>query len=580
MLAGLSSLAGVGLGAAGPLLTKTAVDDARNGRTGAMPLIIAALVVLALIRFGASFLRRWAGGRLSLDVQHDLRQDVFGALSRLDGAGQDALRTGQVVSRATSDLQVVQGLLAMVPLAAGFVVLFVASLAVMVVLSPLLTVMALLVIPSVYLLTRATRTVLFPATWAAQQSAADVAEIVEEDVTGVRVVKGFGQEDRELGRLRTAAARLYRNRMRAVRLTGRISPGLAAMTSLGQVGVLALGGYLALHGAVTIGTFLAFSLYLAQLVSPTRMLSFLLILGQQARASVERVLEIVDARASVVDPADPQQLPDGPLAVGFDDVSFGYTSDEPVLDGFSLTVPAGATIALVGASGSGKSTVSLLLPRFYDPQAGRITVGGVDLREAGRPDLRARVGVVFEEAFLFSDTIAANIAYGRPGASAAEVQAAARAAEATEFIQALPDGIRHRDRRPRSHPVRRPAAAAGAGPGHDHRPPRAGARRCDQRGRPGDRGGHPRHPAPADRGPHDHPDRPPPVHPGPGRHGGHGRGRPGPGRRHPRRADEPVPALSGPARRRFRGSGRAGRRRARRGQRFGVRPARGAAWPP
>ena len=441
LIAGLSSLAGVGLGAAGPLLTKTAVDDARNGRTGAMPLIIAALVLLALIRFGASFLRRWAGGRLSLDVQHDLRQDVFGALSRLDGAGQDALRTGQVVSRATSDLQVVQGLLAMVPLAAGFVVLFVASLVIMVVLSPLLTVMALLVIPSVYLLTRATRTVLFPATWAAQQSAADVAEIVEEDVTGVRVVKGFGQEDRELGRLRAAAGQLYRNRMRAVRLTGRISPGLAAMTSLGQVGVLALGGYLALHGAVTIGTFLAFSLYLAQLVSPTRMLSFLLILGQQARASVERVLEIVDSRASVVDSTDPALLPAGPLAVTFDDVRFGYTADEPVLDGFSLAVPAGATIALVGASGSGKSTVSLLLPRFYDPQAGRIAVGGVDLRGTSRPDLRARVGVVFEEAFLFSDTIAANIAYGRPAASPAEIAAAAQAAEATDFIEALPDGF-------------------------------------------------------------------------------------------------------------------------------------------
>ena len=201
-MAALSALAGVGLGALTPLLTKSAVDDATSGHTDGLPLVITALVALALVRFVSSFVRRWAGGRLSLDVQHDLRQDVFAALSRLDGAAQDALRTGQVVSRASSDLQVVQGLLAIVPLSAGQVVLFVASLGIMIALSPLLTLTALITVPAVYLLTRATRTTLFPATWAAQQSAAEVAEIVEEDVTGVRVVKGFGQEDREIGRLR------------------------------------------------------------------------------------------------------------------------------------------------------------------------------------------------------------------------------------------------------------------------------------------------------------------------------------------------------------------------------------------
>ena len=247
-----------------------------------------------------------------------MRQDVFGALQRLDGSGQDRLRTGQVVSRATSDLQMVQGLLMMVPLSAGQVVLFVVSLVIMVMLSPLLTVMALLVVPAVVLMTRATRTVLFPATWAAQQSAAEVAEIVEEDVTGVRVVKGFGQEDRELGRLRDGARRLYSNRMRAVRMTAKISPGLQALTALGQVGVLALGGYLALNGTISLGTFLAFTLYLAQLVAPTRMLTMLLVLGQQARASVERVLEIVDSLPEITERADPVSVPSGPLTVEFD----------------------------------------------------------------------------------------------------------------------------------------------------------------------------------------------------------------------------------------------------------------------
>ena len=440
-MAALSALAGVGLGALTPLLTKSAVDDATSGHTDGLPVVITALVVLALIRFVSSFVRRWAGGRLSLDVQHDLRQDVFAALARLDGAAQDALRTGQVVSRASSDLQVVQGLLAIVPLSAGQVVLFVASLAIMIWLSPLLTLTALITVPAVYLLTRATRTTLFPATWAAQQSAAEVAEIVEEDVTGVRVVKGFGQEDREVGRLRTGAARLYADRMRAVRLTARLNPGLVAMTAVGQVGVLALGGYLAFRGTITIGTFLAFNLYLSQLVAPTRTLSFLLILGQQARASVERVMEIIDSRAAITDPVGTaDEVPAGPLDVRLDGVRFGYTKDEPVLDGFDLRVPAGSTVALVGASGSGKSTVSLLLPRFYEGQAGSISLAGVDIRRFRLADLRRSVGVVFEEAFLFSDSIAANIAYGRPDATVADIRTAARAAEAEDFILALPDG--------------------------------------------------------------------------------------------------------------------------------------------
>ena len=440
LLAGLSAVGGVGLGALTPLLTQIAVDDATSGNTNNLGWVIAGLVALALIRFGSSFLRRWAGGRLSLDVQHDMRQDVFSSLQRLDGSGQDKLRTGQVVSRASTDLQMVQSLLAMVPLSAGQVVLFVVSLGIMLWLSPLLTLMALLVVPAVVLVTRATRTVLFPATWAAQQSAAEVAEIVEEDVTGVRVVKGFGQEDRELGRLREGARRLYSNRMRAVRLTAKISPGLQALTALGQVGVLALGGYLALIGTISLGTFLAFTLYLAQLVAPTRMLTMLLVLGQQARASVERVLEIIDSLPEITERTDPVPLPSGPLAVEFRGARFGYSPDDPVLTSFDLRVPAGATVALVGASGSGKSTVSLLLPRFYDPQDGVVRVGGLDVRDVAMKDLRGAVGVVFEEAFLFSDSIAANIGYGRPDATDAEIRAAAVGAEAADFIEALPDG--------------------------------------------------------------------------------------------------------------------------------------------
>ncbi len=439
-LAGLASIGGVGLGALTPLLTQIAVDDATAGSTEGLAWVIAGLIAIAVIRFGSSFLRRWAGGRLSLDVQHDMRQDVFAALQGLDGSGQDRLRTGQVVSRASSDLQMVQGLLAMVPLATGQVVMFVVSLAIMVTLSPLLTLTALLVIPAVIAVSRATRVVLFPATWAAQQSAADVAGIVEENVTGVRVVKGFGQEERETAKLRDGATTLFADRMRAVRLTARIGPLLQALTALGQVGVLVLGGYLAVTGVISLGTFLAFTLYLAQLVAPTRMLTMLLVTAQQARASVERVLEIIDSLPEITEPEDPEPLPAGGLSVRMADVRFGYGAEDAVLRGLDLEVPAGGTVALVGPSGSGKSTVSLLLPRFYDPQGGAVLVGGVDVRRLAMADLRGAVGVVFEEAFLFSDSIGANIAYGRPDASDAEIRAAARAAEADGFIEALPDG--------------------------------------------------------------------------------------------------------------------------------------------
>ncbi|RIJ70857.1 ABC transporter ATP-binding protein [Nakamurella silvestris] len=440
LLAAVAALGGIGLGALTPLLTKIVIDDATSGNTDGLGWVIGALIALAVIRFGSSFLRRWAGGKLSLNVQHDLRQDLFAAMQRLDGASQDKLRTGQLISRANTDLQLVQGLLAMVPLSAGQAILFVISLGIMLVLSPLLTLIALAVIPLVIAITRATRTKLFPATWAAQQSAAEVAEIVEEDVTGVRVVKGFGQEARETRRLEVAARSLYSQRLRAVRLTATFTPALSAVTALGQVGVLALGGYLAWSGSISIGTFVAFSAYLAQIVGPTRTLAMLLVMGQQARAGVERVFEVIDSRSAVVDPADPQPVPDGPIGVRLTGVDFGYLAEEPVLRGFDLEVRPGETVALVGPSGSGKSTISLLLPRFYDVQSGAVEVGGVDVRQLGMNDLRHTIGVVFEEAFLFSDSISANIAYGQPGASAAQIHAAAVAAEADTFIRRLPDG--------------------------------------------------------------------------------------------------------------------------------------------
>ncbi|MEO5832516.1 MAG: ABC transporter ATP-binding protein [Nakamurella sp.] len=436
----VSALGGLGLGALVPLLTGWVVDDAVRGATDRIGLLAGSLVVLAIVQYGLAFLRRYTGGKLSLAVQHDLRQRLFAAMQTFDGALQDQLRTGQIVSRANTDLGLVQGLLAFLPLAAGQAVLFVISVAIMIALSPLLSLVAVVMVPLVVLVTQLTRRQLFPAGWAAQQTAADVTDIVEENVTGVRVVKGFGQEDRETDRLATAARTLFAEKLRVARITANLGPAFPLITTLGQIGVLGFGGLLALAGHVSLGTFVAFNGYVAQIVGPTRTVAMLLTTAQQARSGVERVFDIIGSRSTVTDPEQPRPLPDGPLAVDLSDVGFGYLADEPVLTGFDLHVRAGETVALVGASGSGKSTISLLLPRFYDPAVGTVALGGVDVRELALVDLRAAMGVVFEEAFLFSATVRDNLAYGRPDATDAQIRRAAHAAEADEFIVRLPDG--------------------------------------------------------------------------------------------------------------------------------------------
>jgi ATP-binding cassette, subfamily B, bacterial len=428
------------VGIAIPLIQRAIVDNLTSPVQAAIWPLAVALLVAALANFGALYLRRYRAGQLSLDVQHDLRTQILASLSRLDGTRQDELHTGQIVSRSISDITMVQGLLSMVPMLMGSAVLFAGSLIAMAVLSPLLTVVALAVAPSLLFISLKSRRTLFPASWDAQQRAAAVAEVVEAAVTGVRVVKGFGQEEQETERLEKAGAGLYGSRVRTVRLMAKYNPALQAIPSLGQVGVLALGGWMALNGSITLGTFLAFSSYLLAMVGPVRALAMLVTLGQQARASVIRVFEVIDARPVVTDRPGASALPPRTPAVEFDDVHFGYVPSQPVLRGLSLRVAPGETLALVGTAGSGKSTISLLLPRFYDVLGGAVRVGGFDVRDLTQDSLRAAIGLVLEESFLFSDTVAANIAFGRPDATREQVIAAARAAEAHEFITELPQG--------------------------------------------------------------------------------------------------------------------------------------------
>lgn len=426
--------------AAIPLLQRDIVDNAILTHRQPVWLGATLLIAAALLAFGGAYLRRFYGGLLCLHVQHDLRRQMFSSLLGLDGMGQDNLDTGQIVGRSTSDLDMARDVLADMPMVMGSFTLFILSIIVMLILSPLLGIVALIAGPALLAISVASRRKLFPANWVSQQRAAEVAGVVNSAIVGVRVVKGFGQENQEIARLEAAAGRLYAARVRTARLMAKYGSALRAVPALGQVAVLAFGGWLAIRGSVTLGTFLAFSAYVVQMAAPVQFLSELIAVGQQARASVIRVYEVIDSEPVITEKPNARRLPPGVPELALEDVLFGYVPSVPVLRGLSLRVKPGDKLAVVGASGSGKSTLSLLLPRFYDVTSGAVTINGEDIRNLTLDSLRAAIGIVMEESFLFSDTISANIAFGRPGATREEIISAARAAEADEFISRLPDG--------------------------------------------------------------------------------------------------------------------------------------------
>ena len=280
-----------------------------------------------------------------------------------------------------------QGLLSFLPIISGNILMLILSLAVMVYLSPLLALVSILVAPSLLFISYRMRWRVFPATWDGQQREGDVAQIVDKDVNGVHVVKAYAQEARELDRVVGAATKLYGSQMRAVRLQSRYQPLLEAVPGLGQVAVLALGGYLAIRHGISLGTFLAFSTYLTQLVAPARMLAGILTIGQQARAGVERIFQLLDLKPAIADAPAAGDLPPVVGEITFDNVEFSYDEGPAVLSGLSLQICPGGTVALVGVSGSGKSTVANLVPRFY----GDVAAGAVRIRRPRRARRDARL---------------------------------------------------------------------------------------------------------------------------------------------------------------------------------------------
>ncbi|MEO8906585.1 MAG: ABC transporter ATP-binding protein, partial [Microbacteriaceae bacterium] len=423
-----------------PLVARQIVDGVILTKTSPLWPWLVLLVGLSAAAFGFAYLRRYRGGQVALQVQTDLRNDMHDHLQSMDLTNLDRMPTGQLVARANSDSTLVQGLLSFLPIVSGNLIMMVLSLIVMVFLSPLLAVVSLVIVPVLLVISYRMRSRVFPATWDGQQREGDLAQIVDENIGGVRVVKAFGQERRERERLAASAGVLYGSQMRAVRIQSRYQPLLEAVPALGQVAILALGGWLALNNAITLGTFLAFSAYIAQLMAPARQLAGMLTIGQQARAGVERIFQLLETEPAIADAPDAIELPTGHGGVTFDDVHFAYDGGATVLNGFALRIEPGERVALVGASGSGKSTAAMLVSRFYDPQAGSVTIDAHDVRDLTRHSLRRQVGMVFEESFLFSDSVRSNIAYGRPDATAAEIEAAAHVAQADDFIRALPRG--------------------------------------------------------------------------------------------------------------------------------------------
>ena len=423
-----------------PLLQKIIVDDAVIAHRRPLWPWLAGLVVLGSVSFWLQYFRRYLSAKTSLDLQHDLRLAIHRHLHALDFARHDQLSAGDVMSRAAGDVTLIQMFLNQVPMLAANLTLLLVALSVMFALSKALCLVIAIFVPVFVVLAVRFRDRIFPSSWNDQRLLGAVAGVVEEAVSGARVVKAFAQESRELALLVASARELFRSRLRTARLTARYSSTLQALPAFAQLGVLLLGGFLALHGRVSLGVFLAFSSYLVQLLAPIRLLSGMLASSQQARAGAERVLQLLDVEPRIRDHSGSRPLSHCTGRIELDHVAFGYAESEPILTQVTLNVAPGERLGIVGSSGSGKTTLALLIARFYDPSSGQVRIDGQDVRDYALDSLRRQVGMVFEDSFLFSTTIGENIALGRPDASPDEIEAAARAAQAHGFIAALPNG--------------------------------------------------------------------------------------------------------------------------------------------
>jgi ATP-binding cassette, subfamily B, bacterial len=444
VLAGLGWTAGkvsVGILVARAIDRGIEPEDMEALRTWSLAIAVAAVVVGFF-----TGIRRYLAFREARWIEADLRERMFAHFQRLHFAFHDRAQTGQLMSRANTDLQQIQAFVVMIPLTISNGVTVLAVTVILFSIDPVLTVLALGSLPFLNVLATRFSRRLHPAVMGIQQESAELASVVEETVAGVRVVKGFGAEPVQAARLRVTADGVYDRSMEAATVRATFLPALELLPNIGLIAVLGYGGHQVLNGNLSLGQLVAFNVYVVMLIWPLRMLGMIIAQGQRSAAAAERVHEILVTAPVIRDnPSGLPLPPEGPSGgrgeVRFEDVRFAYAPELPlVLDGFDLTVPAGQSVALVGATGSGKTTVARLIPRFYDVDAGGVLVDGVEVQKVRLKKLRKAVGIVFEDTFLFSDSIASNIAFADPDASLESIARAARLAGAAEFIEALPDG--------------------------------------------------------------------------------------------------------------------------------------------
>lgn len=424
-----------------PRLTRVAVDRGVIGKESLW--FWSGLIAMAAVIAGVfSGWRRWIAFRESRLTETRLREQLFAHILKLHVGYHDRTQTGQLMSRSSSDLQQIQGFVVMIPITASNLAMVFAVVVVLMTSQPLLAVVALAPLPVVNLLAQRFSRKIHPAVLAVQAEQAQLATVVEESVSGVRVVKGFGAEQVQADKLRVEADDIRRESLESARIRSTFLPALDLLPNLGMIAVLGIGGHRVLNGDMSYGQMLEFMVYIALLVFPLRNLGMTVAFGQRAAAALVRVNEVLSTVPQVADPKRPRPLPtEHPYGgVRLRHVTFGYDAASPVLRGFDLTIAPGSSVALVGATGSGKSTVARLLTRFYDVQDGAIELDGVDVRDLELRSLRQAVAIVFEDTFLFNDSVFGNIAFARPDASPDDVERACRLAGAHDFVMALPAG--------------------------------------------------------------------------------------------------------------------------------------------
>ncbi len=425
-----------------PFLTGHAIDSIRVHHRHALTMWAIAIGAAGIGRLVLSAARRLVAGRVSLAVERDLRNILYEHLQRLELAFFDRQQTGQLMSRATVDLQSVRWFLGygLVFIAQSALSIVLAAIA-MLVLRPTLALLALAPVPFVVLAAQRYGRRSRPALQEVQQRIAELTAEAEENVSGVRVVKAFAQEERQLERFRGVVGRVFDQAVYAIRLQARFTPTISFLPNLGLAVVLLFGGRDVIHHSLTLGQFTAFYAYLLMLISPMRTLGYTLSAGQRATASGARIFEILDRAPEITAPADAPPLPAGAGSISLRGAGLTFAgSTRPALRDIDLEVPAGRTVAIVGAMGSGKTALISLIPRLYDVSTGSVRIDGADVRKVDPHSLRHEIAVVTDDPFLFSATVHDNIAYARPDASRDEVVAAARAAQADRFITNLPKG--------------------------------------------------------------------------------------------------------------------------------------------